>query len=83
MAINMRLCLRRKVSEVFSKDEIQRGDMISFHGRPFTSVIGSTQKEIMIRLDKYTTQCIKKDSFRCVKINGKYYAKSRLDEVVI
>ncbi|WP_242359720.1 hypothetical protein [Lactococcus petauri] len=68
---------------MFSKDDIKRGDLISFYGSSFFPVLAVTSKIILIRIDKYTTQSIRRNAVHFVKINGRYYAQARLKEVIV
>uniref|UniRef100_UPI00359CAC79 hypothetical protein n=1 Tax=Lactococcus garvieae TaxID=1363 RepID=UPI00359CAC79 len=68
---------------MFSKDDIKRGDLISFYDSSFLPVLAVTSKIILFRIDKYTTQSIRRNAVRFVKINGRYYAQARLKEVIV
>ena len=68
---------------MFSKDDIKRGDLISFYGSSFFPVLAVTSKIILIRIDKYTTQSIRRNAVCFVKINGRYYAQARLDKTEV
>lgn len=68
---------------MIKKKDIKKDDVICFNGGLFLKVFEVTNRYLVVEVDQFTKKSIKLDSFRIFKLNDRYYANTRLDNILL